>query len=195
MTHTYSPPAIKLYQGPASEPITKAEVKLLAGYDSDLTAHDDLLDQVLIPAAREECELLTGRRLIEQTWDLVMDAFPTAEIDLRPLSPVSAVSSVTYLDAAGAQQTLDANTYVLDVNDSTRPFLLLAEGQSWPATYDTANAVVVRVIVGYGNAATDVPKAARAWMLMRAASHIPQSGIEWRPDFARLLDPIRIWSV
>lgn len=195
MTYDISPPAIKLHQGPATEPIDKTDVKLLAGYDSDLTAHDTLLDDVLIPAAREQCELLTGRKLINQTWDLVMDAFPSDEIDLRPLSPVSAIASIIYLDSAGDQQTLDSGTYVLDANDTARPFALLADGETWPATYDSANAVTVRLTVGYGPAATDVPKAARTWMMLRAASLIPQSGIEWRDEFDRLLDPIRIWAV
>ncbi len=195
MIDAISPAAVKLYQGPGVEPIAKADVKLLAGYDADLTAHDALLDDVLIPAAREQCELLTGRRFISQQWDVVLDYLPTAELWLGHLSPISGVVSVTYLDSAGSQQTLSSDVYVLDVNDSARPFLLLAEGQTWPATYDTANAVTVRVTVGYGAAAADVPKSARTWMMLRAASLIPQSGIEWRDEFDRLLDPIRIWAV
>lgn len=188
-------PAITLVTAPAAEPITAAQVKLIAGYDSDLTAHDDILADVLIPAARQDAEHRTGRKFISQTWDITLDAFPSAEIDLRcGLYPIASVTSVTYLDANGDQQTLDSGTYVLDVKDDLQPWLLLADGAEWPATYDSANAVVIRVVVGYGAAGSDVPKPALRWMLGSAAAGIPQSGFKMTDDMDRMLDSLRVWS-
>lgn len=190
MTYTIDTalPAVTLVSGPAAEPVTKAEVKLTAGYDSDLTAHDTLLDDIWIPAARRECEHLTGRKLITQTWDIALDAFPADAIDLSVLSPIASITSVTYLDGAGAQQTLSSSAYVLDAKNDAQPYLLLADGYDWPTTYDSANAVIIRVVVGYGDAASDVPADVRAWLLAKAASMIPNSGVEMTDTLMRLLD-------
>ena len=75
------------------------------------------------------------------------DAFPDAEIELlKP--PVTSVNSVTYVDAAGATQTLPGASYSLDA--ATFPgWLLPAYGTEWPETRDRANAVTIRFTTGY----------------------------------------------
>ena len=84
--------------GPAAEPVTVAEVKEAARADGT-----DLDSQIalLIPAFRRQAEHLQGRRLITQTVELVLDAFPPdTDIDLL-LPDVQSITSVIYTDEAG----------------------------------------------------------------------------------------------
>lgn len=192
MTTETTGPAVRLYQAPAIEPVTAALVKSTATVDADLTVHDDLL-AILIPSAREACEHITGRKLITQKWDVLLDAFPTAEIQL-PLAPVQAIVSVTYIDAAGDQQTIASTNYVLDTSRESQPWLLPAEDYEWPDTLDTANAVTIRVTAGYGDTAASVPPNARHWIALRAASNVPGCDIKMTEHHDRLLDSLRIWS-
>ena len=148
---------------PAAEPVTAADVKAAARIDSDNTAFDAAL-ALILPGLRRQAEARTGRRLITQTVELVLDAFPAAEIDLQ-LPDVQAITSVKYLDAVdGTQQTLASDQYALD--DASTPCRLLpAYDVEWPDTWDTANAVRIRFAVGYGDAASDVPDEIRLWII------------------------------
>lgn len=188
-----------LITAPAAEPISLAEAKLHARVE---TTDDDDLISALIAAAREEAEHKTGRALITQTRDLVLDAFPAAEIDLR-LPDVQAISSVKYIDPDGVEQTLAASAYSLDA-DSTPCWLLPAYGTDWPTTLDTANAVRVRFTAGFGATGADVPEPIRAWIKVRMASlyaqreaHVGGISVADMPGrfIDGLLDRYNVWRV
>lgn len=152
--------SLTLVQAPALEPVSLALAKTHCRIDG--TEFDTLLP-AWITAARQRAEHELGRALITQTWLLTLDAFPAAEIEL-PKPRVLAIESVMYLDAAGAEQTLAPAAYALD--SYTLPGWLFPT-DSWPATYDGANAVRVRFTAGYGPAAADVPSQVVAWMLLQ----------------------------
>lgn len=189
---------LKLFTPPASEPITLAELKAQCRVD---TTDEDTLLGLLIQAARAKAENYIGGSLITQTWEQTLDAFPEAEVELlRP--PVTAITSVTYVDALGVTQTLSNTLYTLDA--STFPgWLLPAFDTPWPDTRDQANAVTIRYASGYANAAA-IPGDVRAWLLMTAAflytqrevmvlggkvAEIPSRFID------SLLDPYRVFKV
>lgn len=190
---------LKLITAPATEPVTLAEAKLQCRVDADIT-RDDALITALITAAREQCEHEVGRALITQTWEQVLDAFPTAELPLGRPDPITVVS-VKYIDEAGTEITLDPSAYYADL-DTMAGWVLPAEGTTWPTTNDTANAVRVRFTAGYG-AASAVPAGIKAWILMRVATMY-----KFREEIAagasvaalpgsfvdRLLDPYRAWG-
>lgn len=157
---------LKLITAPEAEPITLAEAKLHLRVEHSVD--DDLIGS-LITAAREQCEHLTGRSFIRQTWERVLDAFPDSEIELG-VPPVSAITSVVYIDSSGDSQTLDAEQYSLD--SSTLPGFVLPSAtlEEWPETLDTANAVRVRFVAGYGASGASVPSALRQWMLIQIGS-------------------------
>jgi len=161
---------LKLITAPAIEPVTLAEAKVQCRVDTDLTAEDDLLS-ALISTAREMAEHEIGRALINQTWERVLDAFPAAEIELG-MPPVSSIVSVTYIDAAGDSQTLASAAYTLEP-DLLPGWLLPAEGYEWPDTLDTANAVRVRFVAGYGDSAPNVPASSR--VRIRSTAGCPPS--------------------
>lgn len=144
---------------PATEPVTLAEARLHLKVDS---TDDDTLISALITAARQQAEHRTGRALITQTLEKVLDAFPS-DIEL-PMPPAIAITSVKYINTSGTEQTLDTDQYSLD-KDSEPGWLTPAYGVAWPATYSVPNAVRVRYTAGYGAAAA-VPQSIKSWMLM-----------------------------
>lgn len=144
---------------PPSESITLADAKL---HCRITTAVDDALVAGLITAAREQAEHELGRGLGAQVWQLALDAFPADGIDLQ-MPPVTAVTSVTYVDTAGVQQVLSGAAYTLDNESDLEAWLLPAEGYTWPSTLDTANAVKVLFTCGLAT----VPATVRQWMLVR----------------------------
>jgi len=137
---------------PASEPVTKAEAKLFARID--ITDDDDLVD-ALIEAARREVESFTRRSLINTTWDMTLDCFPATI--LLPRSPLSSVTSISYVDTSGTTQTLTSTLYRVDTA-SLPGRITNAYGQTWPATQAVTNAVTVKFVAGYGATAASVPE-------------------------------------
>ncbi len=189
---------LKRISDPGAEPLTLTEAKLHLRVEH--TVDDDLIT-ALIQAARERAEHLLGRSLITQTWTRVLDAFPAAEIELG-VPPVQSISSVAYIDGNGDSQTMPSADYSLD-NTTLPGWVLPSEDLStWPSTLDTANAVTVTFVTGYGASGTAVPAAIKAWMKMEIGTMYKHresiaagvSVAELPGGFhERLLDPYRIW--
>jgi uncharacterized phiE125 gp8 family phage protein len=128
-------------------------------------ATDDGLIRALIGAAAEYAETFTRRRLLTQTWDLKLDDFPCAVIEL-PFPPVSSVTSVSYVDTAGDTQTWSSALYTatLPVGPQAAPATIEPiYGESFPSTRSQSSAVTVRFVCGYG-AASDLPSSIVAAM-------------------------------
>lgn len=157
--------SLTLITAPSLEPMTLADAKLHLRVDG--TDEDNLIT-ALIVAARRRAEHLLTRALITQTWELTLDEFPAADIQL-PKPGVLSIVSVKYLDSAGIEQTVDLADYALDAA-TTPGWVLLASGATWPTTYDGANAVRVRFTCGYGPAASDVPADVVAWCKLQVGA-------------------------
>lgn len=143
--------ALRLVTAPTTLPVTLAEAKAHLRVDFD---DDDTAITAMIRAAIAHAEQFTGRALIEQTWDLLLDAFPTGSIDL-PRAPLIEVTGVYYLDSAGVEQTLSSSSYVVD--SASEPARVgLVYGGTWPAALDQAAAVRVRFVAGYIDDASPV---------------------------------------
>ena len=153
---------LKRITPPSDDPVTLAQARDHLHIEHEL---DDakLLD--FIPAATAHAEEVELRRaLVTQTWELYLDAFPENAIEI-PRPPLQSVTSVKYLDTAGALQTLAVTTdYLVDLYEL--PGLVLpAVGKSWPATQAVPNAVTVRFVAGYGDP-DDVPVHLRQGLLL-----------------------------
>lgn len=134
---------------PPIEPVTLAELKAHAKIEF---SDDDALITSLGQAARETIEIATRRAIIEQQWDLKIDCFPGAGKQFIPRPPLRSIDSITYLDTAGASQTLAASIYtVVAPSGDTAPrgYFHIAPDQVWPTTQSTFNAVTIRFTAGY----------------------------------------------
>lgn len=145
--------SLSLVTGPAAEPLTTAEAK--AHLRVDFSTDDTLID-ALVVAARRHVEHLTGRALINQTWDLKMDGFPGCGEIRIPKGPLSSVTSISYTDTAGASQTWGASNYIVDTA-SDPPRIALAYGVVWPSVRAIINPVTVRFVAGYGATSASIP--------------------------------------
>lgn len=150
---------------PTVEPITLDEAKLHLRVDDP---SEDALIESLITAAREQAEEFTRRQLCTATWRMKLDWFPCdpnefgrSEIVL-PKPPLQSVTSITYVDADGATQTLSSSLYTVDT--SSEPARLVpAYGEVWPTPRSQADSVTVTFVAGYG-AASAVPASVKAAM-------------------------------
>ena len=140
--------ALKLITAAPALPVTLAEAKLAHRFDATDLDHDII---AMIADATRLTEHEIGQCLMPQIWELTLPAFPGAIRLTRP--PVASITSVAYIDPAGALQTLDPAAYTLDATDGYGlAYVLPAYGTSWPATRDQHNAVTVRFVAGYPDA-------------------------------------------
>ena len=87
---------------PAFEPVTLAEAKLWLRIDH---SDEDSLVLELVKSARREVERFCGRQLINSTRIWRLDRFPSSGVIRLDRPPLSSVSSITYVDTAGASQS------------------------------------------------------------------------------------------
>lgn len=161
MPNVYRP---TLVTGPAIAPVTLAEVRMHCRVDGD--DEDALLSGLVLAAVShlDGWSGILGRCLISQTWRQTFDAFGVLSLPF----PAQTVTAVTYVDPAGAVQTLAPTDYQLREfpgGSAVEPF----PGASWPSAAARAGSVAVTFVAGYGPASSDVPAAIRQAILMLAA--------------------------
>lgn len=157
---------LDLDTAPTVDPISTVEAKSHLRVD---VSDDDALIDGYAAAAREHAEAYTRRALLTQTWDLVLDRFPTDDVILLPKPPLQSVSAIGYIDVNGVSQTWNSSLYDVDAPSGERAVrgrISPAFGEVWPTARSQLNAVTITFVAGYGNAATDVPKAIIQAMLL-----------------------------
>lgn len=183
---------------PAAEPVSLAEALVHLRVDSAPSGpHPEAaLIEAQIAAARGYVETATGRALVTQTLEARWDGW--APVLSLPRAPVQSVTSVTYVDAAGATITLPPEAYRADLA-SDPPRLTPAYGASWPAARCVTGAITVRFVAGYGLGAA-VPAPLRAAMLLMITHLYETRGAATERALAEvplgvtaLLAPYRVW--
>jgi uncharacterized phiE125 gp8 family phage protein len=154
--------ALFLVTPPAFEPLTLTEAKLHARATATDTTEDPLFEGY-IAAARLYCEDVTRRKFVTQTFDEKRDGFPCGPWSLQH-PPVSSVTSISYIDTAGATQTWSSSLYLTSLPvgpHASRARITPAYGQSYPATYPVMDAVTVRFVCGYTGTAKTIASITR----------------------------------
>lgn len=195
----------ELITAPAEEPVSLAEARAHLRIDDDNTAFDARIT-VMIAAARQTAEHEMGRKLIRQTWDFVIDAFPFGNESIRlpaDLVKPHSIGHIKYLDTSGVVQTVDPNDYDLDRHNMPG-YVFPATDAAWPSDVaDSANAVSVRVLCGEWDAAANVPAAIKQWILLQVGTMYEHSkdqvvgvSVASLPNrfTDRLLDPFRSFA-
>ena len=143
---------------PQTLPVSLDAIKHHVAIDLSESGYDPLLTD-LIRSAAEWVESETHVTLIATQLRAVWPE-PPAEVVKLPAWPVSAVESITYLDTAGASQTLSAANYrteLVQCPATVRPGISL----DWPDTLvDSIVGFTVNMTAGYASAAV-VPHAFR----------------------------------
>lgn len=170
---------LQLVTPPAIEPISRTQAK---NHVRLTTTDEDTWIDAAVMAARQACETRAQNQLVAARWKLLLDSFPgsadgeavsyvpwgktfglPSNAIILSKAPVLQIASITYLDMAGATQTLtagQANDYVSDVGNEpvlsagivriTPPF-----GKVWPANVmPQIGSVQVTFDLGYAAALT-----------------------------------------
>jgi uncharacterized phiE125 gp8 family phage protein len=162
---------VKAIGSVATEPISLETARLHLRLDTEGSPPsnpDDALVTALITVAREAVENFTELTVAVNDFQMKLDYFPTAEINLGTW-PVNSIASVTYVDANGATQTISSADYALDT--FSKPAQInLAYGKTWPMVRNQSNAVTVTFEAGYTGdtspVANEMPKALKQAMLL-----------------------------
>lgn len=144
--------ALKLITAPTLEPVSVDEAQ---GYCRLPLGEEDALFARWIRGAREQVERYTGRALLTQTWELVLDAFPSGAIEI-PFPPLQSITSITTYTPANVSSVVLSATYQVDTwSEPGR--VVLVSGSSWPTDLRTTASIVVRFAAGYGATPDTVP--------------------------------------
>lgn len=219
-----SEPRYILTTPPTVEPLTLADVTAHLRIDADDASQDTTI-KLLMLAARRYAETYTGRSLMTQKWQAVMDSFPgwhplvgapwnayapvpawnhyqAEQLIKLSRGPVQSIDSIKYIDTNGTLQTLDPATYVFDASDLVQR-VAPAFGSVWPVTQRQIAAVQVNFTAGVSDP-TLVPPTIATWMLARIATayeHRTESEVVARgkmealPYLDAILDSEKVWTL
>jgi len=164
--------SLTLVEPPEVEPVSLALAKKQCRIDADITEDDDLLEAIIIPAARKFVESLAKRAFITQTWQFNLDAFPfhrswtlIGSPIYVPKPPLQQVNVVRYLDNTGDAIEIDEDSYVVD-NASEPGRIVRKNGQAWPVAGFYPSSVQIEAVCGYGDTADLVPANYRQAILL-----------------------------
>ncbi|MEJ6781372.1 head-tail connector protein [Aminobacter sp. Piv2-1] len=147
---------------PAVEPVTLMEAK---AHLRIAHVSEDALIGGLIRAAREDVERATGLALIDQTWRLVLDAWPPGNAVAIARHPVRQILSVTTFGSEGEAAILDPVHYQLDT--LSRPARLRFDRK--PDRLRVMNGIEIDFRAGFGESGPDVPDLIKRAMLLLVA--------------------------
>lgn len=158
-----------LVTAPTAEPITLSQTKAHLRVDH---SDDDTAIARLITTARQYVEMVTGRAMLTQTWDVYYDWFPNCSHMRLPFGQLQSVDAFAWTDSGGTTRTWTVSGGNLVESGTTRAHIdavnepariTLAYSQSWPTdTLKTSNPIRVRITCGY----TTVPSNLTAAMLL-----------------------------
>lgn len=134
--------SIRLITPPSSYPVTTDEANAQCRIDG---SDEDTLITSLIAAATDYVEQYTGRAIMPQTWELVLDDF--SDSMMIPKGPATSITSVKYYDTFSELQTVSSTHYTLDAASNPQ-WLVRASDYAWPDVAEGVNNVIVRFECG-----------------------------------------------
>lgn len=147
----------------------KNHLRLGSGFTDD-GLQDGLVESYL-RSALAAVEGRIGKVLISRQFRLRIEDWRSLDEQALPVAPVTAITSVTLVDAAGGSQVVDAGRYRL-VPDAHRP-RLAANGMLLP-TVPTGGHIEIVFDAGFGAAWTQVPPDLAQAVMMLTARYYEQ---------------------
>jgi uncharacterized phiE125 gp8 family phage protein len=185
----------KLISAPAELAISVDEVK--DRLNIEYSEKDEVLE-ALIKSSTLHAEKITGRALVDQTWDFYFDGFPCDNSELQiPKSPTIELVGVFYRQNGGDEQELASSSYEFDSAREPGRLVPVFSG-SWPTIGTFTNSVRVRVRAGYvdldASPIGSVPEDIKTAITMRVQADFDQGpdADKWRESSDRMLSEKRI---
>lgn len=146
---------------PPYEPVTTSLLRQWCRIDSDDSSQDSVLT-LLISAARQRAESISGRILVERSIELVMDDLPDSESPVEfPFAPVQSVSYVRYRDSSNVAQEISGSPTQWELDTVNVPNRMIPlYGTDWPDTSQRAGNVRIGCIAGYAPTGSPTDEAA-----------------------------------
>lgn len=174
---------MKLIKPPALEPVTLAEVRQFLRLADN--SEDGLLDG-LVKAARETLEAQTGLALINQTFRLYIDQWPSCGLVKLGKYPVQSIVSVTAYREDGTPVVIADHD--LHLESASRPARLYIASRM-----ANSGALEVDFVAGFGETGKDIPDALRHailtlvahWYEFRGVYGAAQQPVSYLPAFER----------
>lgn len=142
-----------LLTAPAIEPVSLDEARAFLRVEHN----DDEVIAALLAGAHIHVEAATRRALITQSWRLSLDGWPEdGRLEVRP-GPLQSLSVARVYDLENMAHDIDVGAFVPDLGASTLVFAPWAV----PAPGRSNAGIALDVVVGYGDAAIDVPEPLR----------------------------------
>ena len=179
---------VSVVTAPTALVVSLADMKDYLRVDA---SDDDPLIESFIKSSTDTMKNYLRRSLITETLELSADGFSETgddkllrlgpglttgsknyyldypdEIEL-PFLPIQSVTSVKTYDRSNNESTFASGNYQLD---ETGGRIYLNEGIVWPSELRAREAVKIRYVAGYGDAASDVPDAITNAIKMHVAS-------------------------
>jgi uncharacterized phiE125 gp8 family phage protein len=148
---------------PLVEPVTLDDAKHWLKLD---TEDEDDLVQTLISAARLMIEAASGNLLIDQTWRIVLDAWPVNGRVRLPISPLRAIVAARVYGADGQPVPLAANALAIEAG-AEPPVLVVAAAVATPGRL--TQGIEIDVQAGHGPLPAAVPAPIRQAILRLVA--------------------------
>lgn len=145
--------------GAPTEPVTLEQAKRHVSA-TDFADDDELLGD-LIASARDHAEKYCGTRFATQNIVVKCDSF--ADFSRLSEAPIQSVTSIEYVDTAGATQTLGVDVYEVR-GDGLEVSIVKKYGQTWPPI-QPGSRISVTAVAGY----EIVPPAVRHAILLWVA--------------------------
>lgn len=185
----------------ASLPVAALAVllRLPTGFADDAAQFDQL--ESCLRAAVAMIETRTGKAILRRSFQLTLYRWSGIDTQPLPVAPVTEVSEVRLVSAAGTAQILDPARYVLRP-DASRPALVATRGALPTVSADGAT-VQIDFTAGYADTWPGVPAdlgqaatllAAELWRLPGSMGD-DDLGRAWSRPIARLLEPYRTLSL
>ena len=202
---------------PIVEPVSLDQAKNFAVISQSFTQDDSLISG-LITSGRQAAEVYMSRSIFNQTWLMCLDHFPlfwgrssikSIADDVFPYQyffqgeaiqlakpRLQSITSWTYIDTSGTQQTMSSDNYVVDYN-SEPARIIPAYNSYWPSAsvYIPGNVQITYVSGTYGDGVevNSCPQGVcTAIMIYVSHFYVNREGSIPLPDaFYRLLDPYK----
>ncbi|MGE3246411.1 MAG: hypothetical protein AB7F96_02770 [Beijerinckiaceae bacterium] len=184
-----------LLQGPAIEPVSLTEARNWLRITA--TIEDELI-QALVTSARLVIEAQTQLLLIEQSWRLLLDAWPKESVLALPLRPVLSIDAIRIHDAIGGISLVPPESVTL-YGDPMAPRVSFAVRPPAPGRYPSGIEVDLRA--GFGAAASTVPEPLKLSILILTARWFENRGdaaddsTHLPAEVSKLIAPWRKWRL